>query len=232
MKKIISVLLIVVLSLILVGCSKEKTDAMKFKEEYESVNNKVNEHTNKKNRELSIPKDNPFVYATAEEIAEKIDNKESFIVYFGFAECPWCRSVLEQLILALDDDEIETIYYVDILNIRDVKEITEDGTIETTKEGTEGYMKLLEQLDSILEDYTLTNDNKETVSALEKRIYAPNVVAVSKGKALQLETGISDELTDPYSELTSKVKKYAYKKFDCLIDCFKEDSTTCQKNSC
>ena len=51
-------MLIIVLSLVVVGCTKEKTDADKFEEEYESVNNVVNEHTNKKNRELSIPKDN------------------------------------------------------------------------------------------------------------------------------------------------------------------------------
>ena len=232
MKKIISIILIIVLSLVVVGCTKEKTDADKFKEEYESVNNVVNEHTNKKNRELSIPKDNPFVYATADEIVEKINKKESFIVYFGFAECPWCRSVLEQLIIAADDNEVDTIYYVDILNIRDTKEISEDGSITTTKEGTKGYMKLVELLGDVLEDYSLTGENDEKISAEEKRIYAPNVVAISKGKALQLETGISDDLKDPYSKLTSKIKKYAYKKFDCLMDCFEEESTSCKKNSC
>lgn len=232
MKKYISILLIIVLGLVVVGCSKEKTDAMKFKEEYESVNNQVNEHTNKKNRELTIPNDNPFVYATAEEIAKKIDNKETFIVYFGFAECPWCRSVLEQLIKAAEDKKVEKIYYVDVLEIRDTKEVAEDGSINTTKEGSKGYMKLLGQLDSVLADYTLTNANEEEISAGEKRIYAPNVVAISSGKAIQLETGISDELKDPYSKLTKKIKNYAYKKFTCLIKCLEEESSTCQKNSC
>ena len=37
MKKFISIILIIVLSLIVVGCDKEKTDAIKFKEEYESA---------------------------------------------------------------------------------------------------------------------------------------------------------------------------------------------------
>ena len=232
MKKFISIFLIVIISLVVVGCSKEKTDAMKFKEEYESVNNVVNEHTKKKNRELSISKDNPFIYATAEEIVEKINKKETFIVYFGFAECPWCRSVLGELIHAAEDRNVETIYYVDVLNIRDTREIAEDGTITTTKEGSEGYMKLIELLGDVLADYSLTNENEETISAGEKRIYAPNLVAVSQGKALQLETGISDELKDPYSKLTKKIKKYAYKKFDCLMKCLEEESNTCQKNSC
>ncbi|MBQ3298215.1 MAG: hypothetical protein IJG97_05435 [Bacilli bacterium] len=232
MKKIISILLILVLSILVVGCEKEETDAMKFKEEYESVNNAVNEHTKKKNRELTIPEDNPFVYATADEIVEKINKKETFIVYFGFAECPWCRSVLEELIRAAEVKKVEKIYYVDVLNIRDTREIGEDGEITTTKEGTEGYMKLVELLDEVLADYTLTNENEEEISAGEKRIYAPNVVAIANGKAIQLETGISDELKDPYSKLTKKIKNYAYKKFTCLMKCLEEESTSCQKNSC
>lgn len=232
MKKFISIILVLVLSLVVVGCSSEKTDAMKFKEEYEGVNGKVNEHTKKENRELDISKDNPFVYATAEDIVKRIDNKETFIVYFGFAECPWCRSVIEQLIKVAEDKNVEKIYYVDVLNIRDVREIGEDGEIKTTTEGSKGYMDLLTRLDNVLEDYTLTNENEEEISAGEKRIYAPNVVAISRGQAIQLETGISPKLTDPYSKLTDNIKKYAYNKFKCLVKCLEEESTTCQKNSC
>ena len=232
MKKYISIILVLVLSLLVVGCSNEKTDAMKFKEEYESVNNKVNEHTKKENRKLNIPKNNPIVYATAEDIVKRIDNKETFIVYFGFAECPWCRSVIEQLLKVAEEKKVEKIYYVDVLNIRDVREIAEDGTITTTTEGSKGYMDLLTRLDSVLADYTLTDENEEEVSAEEKRIYAPNVVAISRGEAIQLETGISPKLTDPYSKLTDNIKKYAYNKFKCLVKCLEEDSATCQKNSC
>lgn len=232
MKKYISIILVLVLSLLVVGCSNEKTDAMKFKEEYESVNNKVNEHTKKENRELNIPKNNPIVYATAEDIVKRIDNKETFIVYFGFAECPWCRSVIEQLLKVAEEKKVEKIYYVDVLNIRDVREIAEDGAITTTTEGSKGYMDLLTRLDSVLADYTLTDENDEEVSAEEKRIYAPNVVAISRGEAIQLETGISPKLTDPYSKLTDNIKKYAYNKFKCLVKCLEEDSATCQKNSC
>ena len=232
MKKYISIILVLVLSLLVVGCSNEKTDAMKFKEEYESVNNKVNEHTKKENRELNIPKNNPIVYATAEDIVKRIDNKETFIVYFGFAECPWCRSVIEQLLKVAEEKKVEKIYYVDVLNIRDVRENAEDGAITTTTEGSKGYMDLLTRLDSVLADYTLTDENEEQVSAEEKRIYAPNVVAISRGEAIQLETGISPKLTDPYSKLTDNIKKYAYNKFKCLVKCLEEDSATCQKNSC
>ena len=50
------------------------TDAIKFKREYESLNNKKIENTNYKHRELHIPRDNPFVYKTADDIV-KLMNK-------------------------------------------------------------------------------------------------------------------------------------------------------------
>lgn len=233
MKKIVNILVVILIVVVLTGCNikKETSDAEKFKKEYESINNEITEKSGKKYRELSIDKDNPFVYSNAEEIVKKMENKETFIVYFGFKECPWCRSVLEQLIKVAKDKEIEKIYYVDVTGIRDIKEIDDEGNIKTTDEGTEAYKKLIEKMADVLDDYTLTH-NEEKVEVGEKRIYAPNVVAVSKGKAIQLETGISDELIDPYSKLTKSIKNYSYNKFKCLFDCLEEESTTCQKDMC
>ena len=234
MKKYISIVLIIIMLFGLTACKKEKeivNDAVKFKEEYEKLNNKVNKNNNKKYRSISIPKNNPFIYKSAEEIVDNIKNKETFIVYFGFNTCPWCRSVLESLVKAANDNNVGIIYYVDILNIRDVKELDENGNIKETKEGSNAYLELIELLKDVLDDYTLEKDKKE-ISVGEKRIYAPNVVAVSKGKAVQLETGISDDLTDPYMKLTQEIKNHAYNKFKCLIKCLEEESTTCKKNSC
>ena len=231
MKKIVFIVLIGII-MISTGCSKKEkqTDAEKFMKEYTSINSQKSE-SGKTIRTLSISKDNPFIYATAEEIVKKIEKKESFIVYFGFPTCPWCRSILEELIKAAKDKEIDRIYYVNVLDIRDVKEIDDEGNINTTKEGTMPYKRLIEELDNVLEEYTLKKDD-ETINAGEKRIYAPNVVAISKGKAIQLETGISEELKDPYGKLTKKMKEYSYNKFKCLMECLEAENTTCQKNSC
>ena len=140
MKKIISILLIVVLMISVTGCviSNDIKDSEKFKEEYESQNGKKSK-SGKENRKVSISEDNPFVYTTAEEISKKMDNKETFIVYFGFSTCPWCRSIIEELIKCAKDSKVDKIYYVDVLDIRDTKEIDEEGNIKTTKEGTRGY---------------------------------------------------------------------------------------------
>ena len=232
MKKLIFSLLLVIVVFSITGCTyKMSEDQKKFKEEYESLNGKKTEKGDNTYRKLNISKDNPFVYTTAEEVVEKINNKETFIVYFGFSKCPWCRSILEELIHAAKDKKVEKIYYVDVLDIRDIKEL-KDGEVVTTKEGTEGYMKLIELLNPVLEDYNLEDENGEKIATGEKRIYAPNVVAISSGEAIQLETGTPDYFEDPYAKLTDKVKKYSYKKFTCLMKCLEEEKNICKKNSC
>lgn len=196
-------LIIMILSVFLIsGCKNKNTDAYKFKEEYESLNGTTNS-SGKEIRTINIIEDNPFIYATAEEIVEKINNKETFVVYFGFASCPWCRSVLETLISTSSSTGIKKIYYVDISKIRDTYEM-KDGSLVRTNNGTEGYNKLLTLLGSKLSDYTLNIDGK-TINTGEKRIYAPNVVGVIKGEANELTTGISPLQTDAYMDLTNEM---------------------------
>lgn len=235
-KRSIFVVIAVLLLLIITGCSYEQevviTDAIKFKEEYESINGNKVENSSYTVRELSIPDDNPFVYASANDIITMMDNNETFVVYFGFNSCPWCRSVIPSLLDVAEDLKLEKIYYVDVKDIRDKLDVDEDGNIVTTKEGSEGYIGLLARLNSVLDDYTLEYDGQE-LSTGEKRIYAPNVVSVVNGKAKQLETGVSDQLTDPFMEITEEMKKETYNKFECSIKCVLENKNTCSsKTAC
>ena len=226
MRKFCVILLFVFVCFCLTSCSdNKKSDSLKFKLEYESINNLKNDN-NKKYREVNISSDNPFVYATASSIVEKINNNETFIVFFAFKECPWCRSVVEELIRAAKDSDVSTIYYVDVKDIRDIKKV-DNGQVVDVKSGSPAYMQLIDNFDNVLDDYTL-----DGVSVSEKRIYAPNLIAVSNGKAIKLETGISDELKDPYQDLTDSIKSFSYNKFKCLMKCLEEESTTCKKNSC
>ena len=233
MKKIGILLLSIVLLLTVTSCDKvdKSTDAYRFKEEYESINGEDNGH-GKVNRTVEISAENPMVYASSDEIVEKMNQKESFIVYFGFASCPWCRSMIEQLIKSAKDNHIETIYYVDVLNIRDQYKLDEEGTPQKTNEGTEGYNSLIERMENVLSDYTLKNEDNEEIAVGEKRIYAPNVVAVVDGKAEKMVEGISEQLEDPYAELTEEMLKESYNSFHCLWDCIENGSNMCQKNAC
>lgn len=204
-------------------------DAIKFKEEYESLNDKTIESNGKVYRTVNISEDNPFVYKTAEEIAEMIENDESFIVYFGFKTCPWCRSVISTLDQVAHDKNIKKIYYVDVLDIRDTLTVNSKNKVETTKEGTEGYYKLLKLMDNVLEKYTLTNSKGKEIDTDEKRIYAPNVAVIIKGNAEKLVSGNSEKQTDAYMELTDEMVKETYNMFSEIIQIYLDNDCENQK---
>lgn len=232
MKKILIISLACVLAFTTTACSLfKKTDAVKFKEEYESLNGVKSKKTGKINRSVNISKDNVFVYKKASDIVDAINNKETFAVYFGFSECPWCRSVISTLSEVATDIGIDEIYYVNVSDIRDELEV-KNGKVVTKKQGDKSYMKLLKLLDNVLDDYTLTDDNDKEISTSEKRIYAPNVVSVVAGKAIKKDTGISDKQTNPYMKLTDKMEKETYNKFKCVLDCIVETNNTCTKEKC
>lgn len=217
---------------IFTACSSETvSDAMKFKEEYESLNGKVVEGTELTYRSLEISEDNPFVYKSAGDIVKMIERKESFVVYFGFSTCPWCRSVISTLINVAKDNGLEKIYYVDVKDIRDTMTIDESGNVVTSKEGSDDYYKLLTLLEPVLDDYTLTNEAGEEIATGEKRIYAPNVVSVVGGVAKELETGISELQTNAFMELTDEMISETYNKFKCSIKCVLENKNTCSSEA-
>lgn len=233
-KRIVIILIALVIAAIAFGfihkmrSDYKKTDAYKFKVEYESLNNEDNGN-GKKYRELKINKKNKIIYSTAKEIVEKTENNETFIVYFGFSKCPWCRSMIENLIdLSIENDM--NIYYVDVLEIRDTIEYN-NGELKTTKEGDKYYMKLIELYGNVLDDYKVKNGD-ESIDTGEKRIYAPNVIAVVNGEAKEKVEGISEELDDPYGEITEEMKKTSIKQLKCIFKCINEASICTGPSSC
>lgn len=233
-KILISLLILFIVILIIVLIVYKKDDKMMdssiFKQEYEKLNNEVSSY-GKEFRNIKIDEDNPFVYQTDTDIVNRINNKETFIVYFGFSECPWCRSVVPTIIDVAKDYNVETIYYVNVKNIRDILELDDNGNIITKKQGTDDYMKLIKLLDNVLDDYILYDEENKEINTNEKRIFAPNIISVVDGVAKELETGISDKLTDSYMELTKDIKEDMYKKLECIMKCMEKDNNTCKVNT-
>lgn len=155
-----------------------------FKQEYEELND------NDKYIDVEIPSDNPIVYSSYDEI-EDIITEGTGVIYFGFPECPWCRNAVPQLIEAAKEVGLDKIYYFNALEIRDIKELDENGNIITEKDGTEEYYKLISLLYDHLEEYDGLND--KTI----KRLYFPTVTVVKNGEVIGNHIGTVDSQDDP-----------------------------------
>ena len=103
------ILLIIGTILLIVDKSHITQASHDFAYEYNSLNGEGNEYG--KYRKINIPENNPFKEVSIDKINNMVNNKESFIVYFGFPECPWCRSMLETFTYLAKKNHIKTIYY-------------------------------------------------------------------------------------------------------------------------
>ena len=217
--------IVLVLNIQKVISNNSQTDGIKFKEEYEKLNGKKNDQ-GKKYREITIDSKNKVVYKTTEEVLNLIDKKKSFVLYFGFDTCPWCRSVVPTL-ASISKELNQEVYYIDVKDIRDTFELDDDNKPKLVKKGSKDYSKLLEKLESVLEDYTLTDSDNNEIKVGEKRIYAPSIVSVIDGKAKELTTGISDKQIDGYMKLTKEMEKDTYNKIKKVLKQVSDKNNTC-----
>lgn len=204
MKKNILLIVTVILASIALILSlytfKDKVikDNIKFKNEYESLNGKLNSN-DKEYVKVELDADNPYVYATYDEVMDILKNKTG-VIYFGFPECPWCRNMVPVLADAAKELGIKNIYYFNALDMRDIKSLDDNGNIVTEKEGTKEYYELIETLGDSIGSYEGLNDDSI------KRLYFPTVVFVKDGKILNAHIGTLDSQEDPYVVLNKNQK--------------------------
>lgn len=195
----------------------ENGDAISFKNEYESLNNVVREKDGRTIRELSIDKDNPVDILTEEEAVNLVESGTG-ILYFGFADCPWCRSMLPILLRTLNNMSIDRLYYLNIKNMRDTLALGEKNKVEVKEEGTKGYYKLLELMEEVLEPYYLTNEDGKKIDTKEKRIMAPTIVAIKNGKITDIHVGTVASQESGYDDLTNEEQEELSNRFLKLIE--------------
>lgn len=174
---------------------KSNEDAMRFKEEYENLNDKK-QSSEKLYKTIAVDEQNPMIYASYDDI-KKVITDGTGVIYFGFPECPWCRNAVPVLLEAAKETGIDKIYYFNALSIRDKKHLDEDGNIIVDDEGTKEYKELLELLYDDLGEYEGLNDSSV------KRLYFPTVVFIKNGEILGLYIGTVDSQTDSSVALTS-----------------------------
>ncbi len=224
-KMFLGILLLLFMFMIFVGIiafrdKKEEnsmnTDAINFKNEYESLNNVVNDKSGKTIKEISIDANNPVDILTEEETVSLLENGTG-ILYFGFPDCPWCRSMLPVLLKTLNNMSIDKLYYLNVKNIRDTLALGEKNKVEIKEEGTKGYYKILELMDDVLEPYYLTSEDGKKIDTKEKRLYAPTVVAIKEGKIVDIHVGTVDSQASGYDDLSLEQQEELSNRFMELV---------------
>ena len=189
-------------------------DALKFKNEYESLNKKGY-------KEIKIPEENQIKYSNYKEVVEILKSGTG-IIYLGFPECPWCRNAVPVLLDAANETGVDTIYYFNALSIRDKKHLDEDGNIVVDDKGTEEYKKLVEILYDYLGEYEGLNDSSI------KRIYFPTVIFVKNGDIKGLHVSTVDSQVNPKEPLTNE--QYEELKEIYVKNCLKISGASCSND--
>lgn len=209
----------------------EETDAMRFKREYEALNDTTRESDGAKYNNLEVDKENPFIYIDTKKALEIIDNEDA-IIYVGAPWCPWCRNAVPVLIDVAKKYNIKEVYYLDLDNEKSVWEV-EDGKAVKKINGTKSYYQLLEKLDEHLRDYTLTNDDGKSLETGEKRIYIPYVIGVKRGRVVADKVGTVDleDNQTKYDYLTDEQKNELSKSYQNIFDLvYQEVGGSCNKS--
>ena len=222
MKKGLKVLLCLFCVMTLTACSFNLTkDEAKFKEEYESLNGKKSE-SGKTYHTLDFDDNTNVIYQTEEEIVTLL-KEGTGVIYLGFPECPWCRSMLPVLLDVLEETD-EPLYYLNAKEIRDEKKLDENKEIVTTKEGTKSYQEMLKLLDEYLDPYEGLNDPSI------KRIYLPTVIFVKDGDIEAVHSGTVSSQEDPYKSLTDSEEDELEAIFENGLSSI--TNATCSRNGC
>lgn len=143
--------------------------------------------------------DNVYKYATAEQALELFKSDEA-VIFFGFKECIWCQEYAPILNDYAKQNNIETIYYVDIKQDR--------------ANNSDEYQELIKLLDK----YLAADDNGQ------KRIYVPDVYFIKAGNIVGHNNDTSTEVGADIEEYYEQNGTALKEKLDKL---FKELDTTC-----
>ena len=205
MKKILFVSLIA-LSLVMTGCKKDNKKALEFKEDYEELNGTTNSR-GVEHRTITISKDNKFVEVTPSEILKKIENKETFYVYFGSRLCPWCRSVIEKADEISRNRKISKIYYVDVWDDQGVEIFRDKYEVIDEQQGEEAH-----RLPRGRPRRGHQSDPRQRPGPSGH--HHAHFVYFEKGKGIRLTNGKSEKQTDAREKLTKEMLKDEEKVFN------------------
>ena len=169
-KKTLLLTLFLIVCMTMIILYQEK-DNIRFKREYEYLNNKKNYI------KVNINADNPMVYVNIKDITNLIEEGTG-VIYFGFPDCSECRNLVPVLLEVAEENNVDKIYYYNVYHERDVLKL-DNNDVVVKKKKTKNYEVLSELLKEKFDDYILKNGEADTG---EKRIDFPIVAFVKQGE--------------------------------------------------
>lgn len=198
-----AIVLVIILNLL---NGNNLSNAEKFKNEYEFYNGKLATQT-LYYPEVNISKDNIVKYASIREVLDIFKNREDAIIYFGYANCPSCRHVVQLLLDTAKESKLDVIHYVNIEEYWDLKMFDNDNALVTKREAKYGYYQLLEKIGSrFTEDYLLVDKNANYVKVGDKRLMVPLVLFITNGDISSYSIGTFPSHLDPLYDMNKEQK--------------------------
>ena len=171
--------------------SSSKSDAQKFKEEYEKINGGKTSD-NETYNELNIDENNPMVYISLEELVDIINTENEAYVYISSSFCPYCRATVETLLNVAKDLNINKIYYYD----------------DTKQNPSDQYDNMLEKLEKKGVNFINKDGQRKWGVPLVLKAKNGQVISETRGTSYQLNEGQSK-----YDSLTEDQKKQVYDRY-------------------
>ena len=200
------VLALIVGLLVFYICTKEDSDAVKFKKEYESYNNVIWKDNNISGKyfELNIDKNNPIVYLNDDTVLKAMKNG-SKIIYFGFPNCNWCRSMVPVLLEVSKDNGLEKVYYYPFRDLRNRYE-----------KGDPKAEKIYDEIVKLMGN-NISTDFDSGKKKGKKKITAPTVIVTNKGKVIAYHKDTVDSHRDYSKKLDQKQENELYKIYEDMV---------------
>lgn len=181
-------------------------DEIKFKDEYEKLNG-TELSDNYILKAINIDSDNNVKYVSDDELLNVLTNGTN-VIYFGWPDCNWCRTMLPILISTLKENNVDTLYYYNFKSLRTAYEENND----------EKKVKLYEDIINIIGNDIETVFDEDSKRSGEKKMLAPTVVFIKNGNYIGLHFKTVDSQTDANSKLTKEEEEELKKKYKTLIE--------------
>lgn len=157
MKKVVILLLI---SLLLCGCSITKTDELTNSQKFDN--------------EYAVGENNSFTYVSMDELEDLFESGTG-LLFFGNSDCEWCIKSVTMLNKLINEEEIEAVFYFNPSKDNEKVLYLINEEIENIEISSIKMPSLYVIVDGVIVDYEdsslefVDEDNDKEVKKYEKR---------------------------------------------------------------